>query len=135
VYEWTENLAVGVETIDSQHRELFRAINSLLREEGSAAPEEIPGVILFLEGYVVNHFGMEETYMRRYSYPAYPVHKNAHVTFINDFYDLRDEFDAEGANLSIADKLGRFIGDWLVNHIGIVDMALGNFLRMKGGKL
>jgi hemerythrin-like metal-binding protein len=134
LYEWSKDLEVGVDTIDAQHRELFAAINALLREEGSAAPEEIPGVIAYLEDYVVNHFGMEEVYMRRLTYPGYPSHKNEHVQFINGFYDLRDEFDTNGSNLEIADKLGRFLGDWLVNHIGKVDKALGVFLREKGRK-
>jgi hemerythrin-like metal-binding protein len=131
VYEWSKDLEVGVDTMDAQHRELFAAINSLLREEGSASPEEIPAVISYLEDYVVNHFGLEEVYMRRLTYPAYPQHKNEHVGFINGFYDLRDEFDTNGSNLEIADKLGRFLGDWLVNHIGKVDKALGMFLREK----
>ncbi|RJP23165.1 MAG: hemerythrin [Deltaproteobacteria bacterium] len=134
VYEWTERLAVGVETIDSQHRELFAAINRLLREDGGASTGEIPGVIAFLEDYVINHFGMEEVYMRRLSYPGFPFHKGEHVSFVSDFYDLRDEFDANGATPEIADRMGRFIGDWLVNHIGRVDKALGAFLREKGRK-
>ncbi len=132
MYEWSADLEVGVETIDAQHRELFKAINSLLPGEGEASPAEIPGVIAFLEDYVVNHFGMEEIYMRRLSYPGYPAHKNEHVAFITNFYDLRDEFDADGSGPAIADKLARFLGDWLVNHIGKVDKALGAYLREKG---
>jgi len=135
VFEWTEKLSVGVETIDSQHRELFAAINSLLRGNGGGAlPEEIPRIVAFLEDYVTNHFGMEEIYMRRLSYPGFPHHKGEHVSFINDFYDLRDAFDAEGASGELADRMGRFCGDWLVNHIGKVDKALGAFLREKGKK-
>ncbi len=131
MYEWSKELEVGVDTIDAQHRELFAAINSLLPGETSALPEEIPGVVAFLEDYVVNHFGMEEVYMRRLTYPGYPSHKNEHVQFIGEFYDLRDEFDENGGSPEIADRLGRFLGDWLVNHIGAVDKALGRFLREK----
>ena len=134
MYEWSKELEVGVDTIDAQHRELFAAINSLLPGENAALPEEIPGVIAFLEDYVVNHFGMEEVYMRRMTYPGYPFHKNEHVQFINGFYDLRDEFDGQGGTPEIADKLGRFLGDWLVNHIGKVDKALGLFLRERTKK-
>jgi hemerythrin-like metal-binding protein len=136
VYEWSSQLEVGVDTIDAQHRELFRAINSLLQGEGdkAAAPEEIPGVIAFLEDYVVNHFGMEEVYMRRLTYPGYPVHKNEHVAFISRFYDIRDEFDADGGNPEIADRLAHFLGDWLINHIGKVDKALGQFLRDRSSR-
>jgi hemerythrin len=127
LFEWTERWAVGVDTIDAQHRELFAAINSLLREEEKPAAQD-------LEDYVNNHFGLEEIYMRRLSYPEYLSHKGAHVAFISDFYDLRDEYDDQGATPELADKLGRYMGDWLVNHIGRVDKALGAFLRDKGMK-
>ncbi len=125
---------MGVDTIDAQHRELFAAINSLLREEGKPAPRELAEVLVYLEEYVNNHFGLEEIYMRRLSYPGFPSHKGEHVAFINDFYDLRDEYDDNGATPELADKLGRYMGDWLVNHIGKVDKALGVFLREKGKK-
>jgi len=134
VYEWSKELEVGVDTIDAQHRQLFAAINSLLPGEEAASPEEIPEVLAFLEDYVISHFGMEEVYMRRLTYPGYPFHKNEHVQFINGFYDLRDEFDTDGGSPEVADKLGRFLGDWLVNHIGKVDKALGRFLQEKLGK-
>ena len=132
MFEWTEGWSVGVDTIDAQHRELFAAINSLLREEGKPAPRELAEVLVYLEEYVNNHFGLEEIYMRRLSYPGFPSHKGEHVAFINDFYDLRDEYDDNGATPELADKLGRYMGDWLVNHIGKVDKALGVFLREKG---
>jgi hemerythrin-like metal-binding protein len=125
---------VGVDTIDAQHRELFAAINSLLREEGKPTTKELVGVLDYLEDYVNNHFGLEEIYMRRLSYPEYPAHKGAHVAFINDFYDLRDEYDDKGSTPELADKLGRYMGDWLVNHIGRVDKALGAFLLSRGMK-
>jgi hemerythrin-like metal-binding protein len=134
LFEWTDQWSVGVDTIDAQHRELFAAINTLLREEGKTASRDLAKVLDYLENYVSNHFGLEELYMRRLSYPGFPSHKGEHVAFINDFYDLRDEYDNNGATPELADKMGRYMGDWLVNHIGKVDKALGAFLRDKGVK-
>jgi len=134
VFEWTERWSVGVDTIDAQHRELFAAIDSLLREEGDAPPRDLVKVLDYLEDYVSNHFGLEELYMRRFSYPGFPFHKGEHVAFINDYYDMHDEYDKSGATPELADKIGRYMGGWLVNHIGEVDKALGAFLRDKGMK-
>lgn len=134
MYTWTEELEVGIETIDSQHREMFRAFNSLLREPGrpdSVVPGEIPWMIGFLEDYVVNHFGMEELYMRRYNYPGYAEHKNEHNRFIDKFYDLRDEIDAEGISPAAAEKIAVAVGEWLRAHIGSTDRELGKFLKEK----
>ena len=134
MFEWTERWSVGVDTIDAQHQELFAAINSLLREEGKPTSRDLAKVLDYLEKYVSTHFGLEETYMRRLSYPAFPSHKGEHVAFINEFYDMRDEYDNNGASPELADKMGRYMGDWLVNHIAKVDKALGAFLRDKGMK-
>ena len=134
MFEWTERWSVGVDTIDAQHRELFAAINSLLREEGKPTSRDLAKVLDYLEKYVTNHVGLEEIYRRRISYPACHSHKGEHVAFINEFYDLRDEYDNNGATPELADKMGRYMGDWLVNHIGKVDKALGAFLRDKGMK-
>jgi hemerythrin-like metal-binding protein len=134
LFEWTERWSVGVDTIDAQHRELFAAINTLLRDEEKTASRDLAKVLDYLEDYVNNHFGLEEIYMRRLSYPGCPTHKGEHVAFINDFYDLRDEYDNNGATPELADKMGRYMGDWLVNHIGKIDKALGAFLQEKGMK-
>jgi len=134
LFEWTERWSVGVDTIDAQHRELFAAINTLLREEEKTASRDLAMVLDYLEDYVNNHFGLEEIYMRRLSYPGFPAHKGEHVAFINDFYDLRDEYDNNGHTPDLADKMGRYMGGWLVNHIGKIDKALGAFLQEKGMK-
>ena len=134
MFEWTERWSVGVDSIDSQHRELFATINTLLRDDGKASAQDLANVLDYLEDYVNSHFGLEEIYMRRFSYPGFPSHKGEHVAFINEFYDLRDEYDDNGATPELADKIGRYMGDWLVNHIGKVDKALGAFLRDRGMK-
>jgi len=134
LFEWTERWSVGVDTIDAQHRELFAAINTLLREEEKTASRDLAMVLDYLEDYVNNHFGLEEIYMRRLSYPGFPAHKGEHVAFINDFYDLRDEYDNNGHTPELADKMGCYMGGWLVNHIGKIDKALGAFLQEKGMK-
>lgn len=125
---------MGVDTIDAQHRELFDAINSLLRDDGRPAARDLAKVLDFLEEYVSSHFGLEEIYMRRLSYPGYPSHKGEHTAFIGDYYDLREEYDRNGASPDLADRMGRFMGEWLVRHIGESDKALGAFLRDRGMK-
>ncbi|NNF84255.1 MAG: hemerythrin family protein [Deltaproteobacteria bacterium] len=127
---WTEDLSVGVDVIDNQHKELFSTADSLLtaveRDEGRG---EVTKVVAFLEGYVETHFQMEEMYMKRHNYPDYPAHKIDHTTFISDFYDLRQELDNNGVTPELTVRLANWIGEWLVNHIGRMDKALGAFLR------
>jgi len=128
--KWTEDLSVGVDAIDAQHKELFATADALLaaveRGEGQG---EVTKVIVFLEEYVGNHFQMEEMYMKRYNYLDYPSHKIEHTAFIQDFYDLRQELDNDGVTLDLTVRLADRIGEWLADHIGQMDKALGTFLR------
>lgn len=127
---WTKDLAVGVETIDNQHRELFDAAAGLIEgvDRGGGAGEAAK-TIVFLEEYVLNHFALEELYMKRHYYPAFPSHKAEHTAFIGRFYDLRDAMDRDGATPELAARLAEWLGGWLVEHIGRQDKALGAFLR------
>ncbi len=128
--EWTEDLATGVETIDAQHREIIAMANRLRdAAEGGAGQEQVAHAVAFLEEYVRNHFAMEETYMKRLVYPDYPGHKGEHTAFINDFYDFQQSLDDQGATPALATALADRLNDWLLNHIGRRDKALGAFLR------
>jgi hemerythrin len=127
---WTEDLAVGVERIDQQHRELFGTAARLIEgvDRGGGVGEAAK-MVVFLEEYVLSHFALEELYMKRHYYPAFPSHKAEHTAFISHFYDLRDAMDRDGATPDLAVRLAEWLGGWLVEHIGRQDKALGAFLK------
>jgi hemerythrin len=128
--KWTEELSVGIDVIDAQHRELFSTAESLLAAaEKGGGQGEVTKMVAFLEEYVETHFQTEEMYMKRHNYPDYPTHKIEHTTFINDFYDLRQELDNDGVTPELTVRLADRVADWLASHIGRMDKALGEFLR------
>lgn len=129
---WTPDLAVGVEEIDKQHKELFNRVNGLLAASSQGkGKEELGQVLKFLESYVVFHFGAEEKYMAQYAYPAMAHHKQEHAQFVKDFSNLKKELQAQGASAALVVQLHGWLGDWLRNHIGKVDKGLGAFLKTK----
>ena len=128
--KWTEDLSVGVGVIDAQHKELFATADALLEAVGRGEGQsEVTKTVAFLEEYVENHFRMEEMYMKRHSYTGYPEHKIEHTNFIGNFYDLRQELDNNGVTPELTVRLVETLGEWLVNHIGRMDRALGAFLK------
>lgn len=130
--EWNQNLATGVEEIDNQHKELFNRVNMLFEAcRQCKGREEVSKLVKFLEEYVVTHFGTEEKYMTRYGYPDYPSHKEQHTNFIKDFLELKKQFEMQGETLSLTIKINKKIVDWLIQHIGKVDMKMGVFLKNK----
>ena len=130
--EWTPDLAVGVEEIDNQHKELFKRVDSLLvAMRDGKGKDEIGTIVTFLQDYVVTHFGAEEAYMARYFYPGQVQHKAEHTRFVKDFLDLKSSLEAGGSGSTFIVMINRQVGDWLRSHIGKTDKALGEFLRLK----
>ena len=129
---WTQALAVGVPLIDSQHQELFENIDKLLKacNEGRGK-EYVDQIVQFLQDYVVNHFGQEESYMQQYSYPAYTAHKEQHTKFIESFLKLKEKLEVEGVNTTSTIYINKIVVDWLQDHINKTDKALGKFLKDK----
>ena len=129
---WTKDFSVGIEEIDSQHRELFNRINNLdaaLRQ--GKVKEEILRVINFLDEYAVTHFGTEEKYMVAYDYPDYRHHREKHEWFRREFSGIKNKL---GNGTSLADIIGlsnHLLIDWFCNHIRTADMSLGGFLKSK----
>ncbi len=129
---WTSDLATSVDEIDSQHKELFRRINSLLEACNQGKGKgEVQNVIAFLEDYVVSHFGEEERYMEKYSYPDAGLHKDQHREFMKNFADLKRQFETDGPGVHIVITTNQMVVDWLRTHIQRLDKALGAFLKTR----
>lgn len=129
---WTKSLAIGIDEIDSQHRDLFeqmgRLLDASLEEEGLEAIEKI---VIFLEKYIHDHFASEEGYMKRFDYPGYAAHKFAHDGFIASFKFLKEHLISDdNATVAVIDT-EQLLSNWWLKHIRIEDKALGEFLLEK----
>lgn len=128
----TEDMMVGYFMIDEQHKELFSRINELHEAVKSKRnSNEINMVFAFLESYVLAHFGMEETIMKKKDYPEVDSHLAKHTHFIAEFNKIRNSFNSNSGNEDLwtdAKAMESLLKDWLINHIKTVDKKLGAFL-------
>ena len=129
--KWTQALAVGHATIDSQHQELFRRLESLLTAMMRGDKAEVGRLFDFLGTYVVEHFGAEEQLMVQHAYPEYAAHKAAHERFVKDYTDLRQGYLSAGGGAALTIKVQNWCGDWLKAHIAGTDQALAGFLKSR----
>lgn len=135
--KWTEDLSVGVETIDEQHKELFERINSLVQAiKQKVCKYKISDVIKFLEDYVQTHFNEEEKYMLKYKYPHYEHHKSQHEYFKKELLTLKPELlKLEGGtkpgSYELSVTTNQLVVDWILAHVANIDKQLGKFLQTK----
>lgn len=130
--QWNQDLSVGVNEIDDQHKELINRVNSFFDAMGKGkGREEIEKVVKFLEDYVITHFSTEEKYMAKYGYLDSLAHKAQHKAFIKDFGEIKKKCEDNGTSTHLVIQVQRHVHNWLINHIGKVDKALGAYLKTK----
>ncbi len=135
--KWTEDLSVGIDTIDNQHKELFNRINSLVDAvKQHICKYKIGDIIKFLEDYVHIHFNEEEKYMLKYQYPQYDYHKAQHEHFKKELLALKPELlklegGAKPGSYELSVTTNQLVVDWILAHVANVDKQLGKFLQTK----
>ncbi len=124
--KWTEDLSVGLHTLDSQHKQLFAISQALhtaiLNGQGEEALRETFDA---LQAYAERHFAEEEDFMRAINYPAITEHiaqhKQLHLRcrMLWDMNDRNQPVKPEGVAF--------FLTEWLSEHIAVYDKAIGEY--------
>ena len=131
-YEVTPDLVTGNNLIDSEHRQLFAAVNDLMdacsRGEGRA---KIENTVRFLTDYVAKHFRDEEDLQVRSKYPAYPTHKVFHDGYRRQLSDAARELLQQGPTVKALGDLNRVVGV-LVSHSRTEDKRLAKHVKEQG---
>lgn len=130
--EWREEFMVGVEQIDTEHKQLVEHMNRLSINIRKSDHSGIGEILDFLQGYVQFHFQHEEALMRAASYPMLEDHLNEHRNFGARFSRLKADI-ASGLHepLYLGFQIQLFLFDWFANHTTRTDRHLGKFLRAR----
>ena len=128
--EWRDSLAIGIEQIDSQHRQLLEHFDRLLKAcETGQGIDELKRLLGFLDRYVVQHFSDEEALQRQHGYPGYEAHRREHDAFVARLKALKQEIGRDGVALHHVVETNSLLLKWLIHHISTVDVQLGRFLK------
>lgn len=133
--DWNESLAIGVDVIDNQHREIFGKLSELLGAMSQGkGKKEVEKILAFLSDYVKDHFVLEEGLMteHKYSYEDTSRMKVDHDRLMKNFIHIKKKYETGGATLHLVVEIQQNLCDWLSNHIWEEDRKLGTFLKTKG---
>jgi hemerythrin len=130
MFTWREEWATGNATIDSEHKQLFTAINDLLAACGSGkGKEQVEKTMAFLKDYTAKHFAHEEQLQQQSKYPDYINHKKLHDGFQKYVAEIQTRLDKEGPTIAVVGAVNMNIGDWLVKHITREDVKIAKHIK------
>jgi hemerythrin len=129
-YSWSDDLEIGEETIDTQHKWLFDTYNYLM-----STYKDQPGTdwlitsITHLYEYTENHFNYEESIQIRCGFPDYEKHKQLHEAFKQKALDFVARLKAEGPTDDLGMQLNATIGVWLARHVKTEDSKMAAYIK------
>jgi hemerythrin len=131
--DWSDELSVGIEEIDEQHKVLLRLINqmhtAIHKRHGS---EAVSTILAELIEYTRIHFAVEESLMRILNYSGYAEHHDQHQELLEHVIQLQKKL-ASGKT-AISFELMHFLKKWLTRHILEEDMLYSGFFLAAGAQ-
>jgi hemerythrin len=125
--DWKDDYALGIGSVDYEHRELIELINRLYGEAaGGAAAERVEAFLGEIYAAIAAHFALEETLMRDRGYDQYRQHKADHERLLDEILDILDAYTA--GTLIDADTLASRLDTWFTKHFKTHDARLHRFL-------
>lgn len=131
MFVWSDELSVGIQEIDEQHKVLLGLLNELhlavFSQRGSVVCR---GILDRLAEYTRVHFAVEESLMRILGYPDHEQHRHEHEMLTNQVVDLQHKLDTGQAAISF--ELLHFLKLWLTKHINESDKRYGGHFLSRG---
>jgi hemerythrin len=125
--QWKPAYALGIPSVDHEHRELIGMINEAYRHmEESADPAAVESCLEDIHTGISAHFALEERHMREAKYAEYAAHKEEHEDLLDQIRDLMDAFEADPE--SGRARLQQRLADWFGGHFATFDARLHHTL-------
>ena len=124
---WSDDLSVGVEQIDDDHKELIVIINKMINEVGKNK-DLLMKHFDELEDYTRYHFTREEKLMISQCLTdedrmMVKEHLKEHKLFINKIPELKNKI-AFSPSTEVSFETIDFLVTWLLDHIIVKDLSL-----------
>ncbi|SHH95616.1 bacteriohemerythrin [Clostridium grantii] len=134
--KWTNDISVGSLAVDNQHKKLFDTIDKLMEAcNQRKGKDEIEPTLIFLYKYTQIHFKDEEKLLLDNHYPKYEEQKRSHDKFTEEIRQAIQQYNEEGANLTVLLNVLNKCNEWLLVHIMKMDKEYATFFKEKNLKM
>ncbi|MBI5889703.1 MAG: bacteriohemerythrin [Nitrosomonadales bacterium] len=128
---WREQLSVGNDVIDADHKYLIGIVN---RVESSLATRNRSGLAAALDDlsqYSTVHFDREEKIAAAVGYAQVPHLNESHQALLAKLDQVKGEINAMGAEWSAeaVDNFTAFLRNWLIDHVIKEDLLMKPVLQ------
>jgi len=124
--KWDNSFAIGIETIDNQHKKIFE---HLLAIENAVAKRDPWHIVRFfvaqLAEYVKFHLAVEEALLEIVCFPERTEHCDAHARLMEKIDELEDQLQKKAA----AESLVGFFELWFVRHVLSADREYATYVK------
>ncbi len=107
-------MKTGISTLDLDNQLLLALIDRVVAASAGASPDGLKSSLLDLQAETIAHFEREERLMAACRYEAAAQHESDHRQLLAEIRHQIDDLAAGRANVAY---IGRFIHDWLLQHI------------------
>ncbi|MFH2130808.1 MAG: bacteriohemerythrin [bacterium] len=133
--KWDPSYSVNDPFIDSQHKNIIKAINALI----DAIDDRKTSLFCTklhkaLESYAERHFFHEEKILLENHFPGLAQHQKEHDSFTKRIDELSAKFDRDEPNIEVQLQMLDFLKEWLYKHILTSDRAYADFIQKKTRK-
>jgi hemerythrin-like metal-binding domain len=130
MFKWDDKYSVGIQTIDEQHKEIFRILDKLYSLLKTGKSDNLLNEIIpELENYTIFHFQREEFYFGKFGYSESDEHIFEHEEFIKKMREVK--VDLELGRISLGFDLMIYLKTWIEHHILVVDKRYVDSLKDK----
>ncbi len=124
---WKDEFALGIESVDVEHRELIELINRLdASMQADASQATVVEGLGEIYARIAAHFALEEKIMRDAVYEHFNAHKQDHERLLDGLLDVIDAVDCDGRYDRAA--LSAELDAWFSDHFRTHDALLHNKL-------
>ncbi|MFZ2162968.1 MAG: hemerythrin family protein [Sideroxyarcus sp.] len=128
---WREQLSVGNDVIDTDHRHLIDIINRVEQSLDARNRKELSAALESLSKYSQEHFAREEKIARAAGFEQVPDLSHSHEALIKQLDEIKTEIGGMGQEWStaVAEKFTKLLRNWLIDHVIKEDLLMKPVLQ------